>query len=124
MKKSYLYISAGALTGTTLGAAFFASNIFFAFANTGITFQALRIALLAFVLAQLVTNPPRGTVLRVLTGLVATVTGIGTIAYLVGFANVGLLDVFVLLYTAIALGITALELGARRATYDASALRA
>lgn len=114
MKKTHIYISALALIASVLGATFFSSNIFFAFASTSFSMQIVRLALLGLVLAQVVTDPPRHPMLRTITGGGATVAVVSALGLLFSVSSVGILDIVVMLHAGVALGITALELPARK----------
>lgn len=77
-------------------------------AGTDTFTQVARVVLGIFIIAQLVTKPPRLIVHRVLTGVAAGVTAVSAI-YTTTLFSVPVFDTIVFAYAAVALAIVALE---------------
>lgn len=108
MKRFNLIFSLCTLLVIGLGSYYVPENAFFWLASVDNGTQAVRAFLVVMVLAQLLTYPPRHLLLRLLTGITALTTVVWALR-MSTFMNTPIFDTVVLLQTAIALGISALE---------------
>jgi len=113
MNRLLLFLSFISLMFLVIGTAFFSSDPVFWIAASGVQYQVIRLSL-AFVLwVQLATRPPRNMFFRLLAGLISLGVGSWTITATAG-NHMPFLDSLSLLSSAIAVGLTALEV--RRTT--------
>jgi peptidoglycan/LPS O-acetylase OafA/YrhL len=108
MRRFHLWFSLASLIALMLGTAYQFNNTFMWLASTELFAQILRGVLIAVVVAQIITLPPRHIALRAATGFTALAAALYGINAL--FApHSPVVDSFVFLQTAIGLGISALE---------------
>lgn len=108
MKRFYLWFSLVVLLAMGFGSHYTPDGSFFWLASSDLGAQALRIFLAMIVLVQLFTDPPRHLAVRALTGVVALTTALWAL-HVSTFMNTPIFDTVVLLQTAVALAIAALE---------------
>jgi len=106
MRRFNLWFSLVVLLSMGIGSYYSPDGSFFWLASTDIGAQMVRMGLLLVISVQLFTEPPRHVAIRIFTGLTATAVWA---VYVSTFMNTPIFDSVVLLQTAIALGISALE---------------
>lgn len=109
MKRFNLWFSLVALLAMGIGSYYAPDGSFFWLASTDIGAQIIRMGLVLLISVQLFTEPPRHFTIRILTGLTAITTAVWAL-HVSTFMNTPIFDTVVLLQTAIALAISALEL--------------
>lgn len=109
MRRFNLWFSLVVLLSMGIGSYYSPDGSFFWLASTDIGAQMVRMGLLLVISVQLFTEPPRHMAIRVLTGLIALATAAWAL-HASTFMNTPIFDTIVWLQTAIALGVSALEL--------------
>lgn len=79
-------------------------------ASSSTAAEQARFGLMALLCLLLITNPPRHTVLRTFTGIVAMAT-LASVAYLTYNNHMSILDTLAFAAAGVTLGVAALELG-------------
>ena len=109
MGKTLMFLSFLSLVILVIGAAFFPNAQLFILASTSGSYQLVREILASVMFLQLITHPPRHLAFRILAGVVAV--GVGGWALKSSYnGTMLLLDMFSLLASAVAIGVTALEI--------------
>jgi hypothetical protein len=109
MRKFHLYFAIIALASLLVGEAITPNSPIFWLAGTDTAVQVIRGIMIGMLGVQLVTTPPRPTVLRAIT-LVAAAFALAYGIYAFGAAKSPILDAIVFIHAGLALAITALEL--------------
>lgn len=109
MRKFHLWFSLICLLILGIGVYFMPDNPMFWLVSGEVSSQIMRGVLVAAVVIQLVTEPPRHIALRAVTGAVAALSA-GYAFYTISLLGNPIFDTIIFLQTAIALTITALEL--------------
>jgi len=108
MRRFNLWFSLIGLLSIMIGSYYAPDSPFFWLASTDVGAQMVRMGLVLMISVQLLTEPPRHMAIRILTGLTALATAVWAV-HASTFMNTPIFDTVVLLQTAIALGISALE---------------
>lgn len=116
MKRFNLIFSLVALLAMGLGSTYAPNDSFFWLASVDTGTQAVRVFLIFMILVQLLTYPPRHMLVRLLTGATALTAAVWAL-HMSTFMNTPIYDTVILLQTAIALGISALERPLDEPTY-------
>ena len=116
MKQFNLIFSLVALLAMGLGSYYAPNDSLFWLASVDAGTQAVRALLVFVILVQLLTYPPRHMLVRLLTGVTALTTAVWA-QHMSTFMNTPIYDTIILLQTAIALGISALERPLDEPTY-------
>jgi hypothetical protein len=109
MKRFNLWFSLVVLLSMGIGSYYAPDGSFFWLASVDIGAQMIRMGLILLVSVQLFTEPPRHIAIRLPTGATAIATAVWAV-HVSTFMNTPVFDTVVLLQTAIALAISALEL--------------
>lgn len=109
MRKFHLYFAIIALVSLLVGVAVNPDNPVLWLAGTDAAAQIIRGTAIILLGIQLITTPPRPTMLRAVT-LIAALFSLGYGIYALGAPQSPILDAVVFIHAGLALAITALEL--------------
>lgn len=109
MKRFNLWFSLVVLLAMGIGSYYAPDGSFFWLASVDMGAQVVRMVLILLLSVQLFTEPPRHLAVRLITGAAAIGTAVWALQVST-FMNTPIFDTVILLQTAIALGVSALEL--------------